>query len=204
MSLFERINPINKIKNDLGKVIGNKIGDAIQQFFVEYKDHLESVKKEVLYAFERDHDLIGRILKCHLILETFMDKCIKHLNKDQLSTENTSLRFIQKVEMIEDKLDEMKTYFKGIRSLNTIRNKLAHNLHAEVTIQDVQSMKIYAEMYKREKINDPIKIIEEFTLVACALLLNETSEKFGDLSKIYAVCAKSLEMNSEEYENYFK
>lgn len=131
------------MKADLGKMIGEKVGDAIREYFASFRNHFSSVKEEILFAFQRDHDLIGRVLKCHLILETYMDDCIKYLNKDQLSIDNTSLRFNQKIDLLENKLDGMDSYFKGIRSLNTIRNKLAHNLHCEITLSDVQSMWIF-------------------------------------------------------------
>jgi hypothetical protein len=204
MDWFDKINPKVKIENRLGKIISDKIGIAFNDFYSDLKKHMESVKNEVHYAFQRDHDLLGRILKCHLILETYLDKCLKHFNKDQLSIDNTSLRFIQKIDLLENKLDELKTYFKGIRSLNTIRNKLAHNLHAEITLSDVQNMRIYVEVYRTRKIDDPIKIIEDFTLIACALLENATSEKFGDFSMIFAAGVKALESNPEEYKKYFE
>lgn len=192
------------MKADLGKMIGEKIGDAIREYFASFRTHFNSVKDEILFAFQRDHDLIGRVLKCHLILETYMDNCIKYLNKDQLSIDNTSLRFNQKIDLLENKLDGIDSYFKGIRSLNKIRNKLAHNLRCEITLSDVQSMKVYVEMYKREKIEDPIRMIEEFTIVACALLKNETVERFAGLSKTYAVLAKALEADPKMYKDFLK
>ena len=204
MDWLKKLSPLNKFKIEMGKVIGEKIGDAIQDFVSEFRNHLSSVKEEVLSAFQRDHDVIGRVLKCHLILESYMDSCIKHLNKDQLSVDSTSFRFSQKIDLLENKLDGLDSYFKGIRSLNTIRHKLAHNFYYEITSNDVQSMKIYVELYKRKKIEDPIRMIEEFTIVACALLKNETVEKFAGFSKMYAVFEKTLESNPELYSDYMK
>ncbi len=202
MEWLKNLNPINKLRKDLGKDIGEKLKNTIGEYFTEFRQHFDSIKDNVLSAFQRDHDPIGRVLKCHLILETYMDSCISHLNNDQLSFDNNSLRYIQKVDLLEAKLDGMDSYFKGIRSLNTIRNRFAHNLSYEITLNDIKSMKVYAEIYKRERIEDPIRLIEEFTIVACALLQNETVEKFAGLSKLYAAMAKAMEENPEKYEEY--
>jgi hypothetical protein len=81
MNLFDKLNPVNKLKQKMGKVIGDKIGTGITNFLNRFYSHLEKLKSEINTTFHRDHDLIGRVLKCHLVLESYMDKTITHLNK---------------------------------------------------------------------------------------------------------------------------
>jgi len=204
MSFFDKINPVNKIKEKIGQEIGNKIGEGIGREIKEFQEHFEALKTEVTSAFNREHDLIGRVLKCHLVLETYIDKALDHLNKDQLALDKISLRFFQKIELLETKIDEHKTYFTGIKKLNTIRNKFAHNLKAAVTVEDVKEMKTIVEMYRRKRMTNPVEIIEDFTLIACSLLQNTKSDKYAGLSQLYPAFAKILEGNPEILEEMLK
>lgn len=137
------------------------------------------------------------------MIESYLDKTIIYYNKDNLAIDKIRLTFNHKVELLQPKMDENRTYFKGIRELNRLRNKFAHNLSAEILIEDVQHMRFYAETYLQRRSDSTIEIIEKFSLVAAALLANQLDEEFGDLSKLYATLIDQLSKDPVEYQKFF-
>ncbi len=60
-------------------------------------------------------------------------------------------------------------YFKGIKEINRIRDRLAHKLDTKITTDDVKFMKPLAEFLTGERIKEQIEIIKVFTMMACVI-----------------------------------
>jgi hypothetical protein len=190
------------LKDNLSKRIGENIASAFNDFFSKISLRITSIRDEVYEIFNTQHDAIGRILKCHLLIEIYLDKALKYYNNSQLDIDSIRLTFNNKVNLLANKMDEQETYFEGIKELNRIRNKIAHNLNVVITLNDVKAMKPYAEVYKQRKISDPIEVIERFSLIAAALIRNQLDQDFGDLSKLYSSLVKQLSSNAKEYQEF--
>lgn len=58
--------------------------------------HFSDLNKKFDVLFKANHEFIGRVLKCHLIIETYLNDCLEFFyGKD--SIESANLRFYQKL-----------------------------------------------------------------------------------------------------------
>ncbi len=65
--------------------------------------HYSELNKKFDDIFEANHELIGRVLKCHLILEKYMNDCFLYYYGTDSKFENANLRFYQKLTLLEGK-----------------------------------------------------------------------------------------------------
>lgn len=78
--------------------------------------------RRYIELFQQDHDLIGRVLKCHLIVEHYLDRFLSsHLNIEALS--EVKLSFYQKAKLLPSKESAAAFVKPGILKLNSIRNQ---------------------------------------------------------------------------------
>ena len=121
--------------------------------------------------WNQDTDTIGRILRAHLFVEHFLTEYLIARNPELGSPEDARLTFAQKLTLIGDATGGVAYLIPGIRRLNTIRNRLAHNLSADLTPDDVNVF-LGIELFKAmrdesSKPNkpsvDPIAILEDFS-----------------------------------------
>ncbi len=114
--------------------------------------------------------LMGRILRAHLFVEHYITECLKSINPNLNGLDNARLTFSQKLALLENYSDEIKDLAVGIKRLNTIRNRLGHNLNSIVTDQDLQiilsvnSFRELRDAFAKPNIpsNDAVDIIDDF------------------------------------------
>lgn len=87
--------------------------------------------------WSQDTDTIGRILRSHLFVEHFLTEYLVALNPELGSITDARLTFAQKVALIGDATLGVSYLMPGIRRLNTIRNRLAHTLAADISTDDI-------------------------------------------------------------------
>jgi hypothetical protein len=115
-------------------------------------------------------DKIGRILRAHLFVEHFLAEYLVARNPALGSLENARLTFTQKLALIGEATGGVAYLIPGIRRLNTIRNRLAHDLCADVTSDDINvflGIELFEAMRDESaKPNqasaDPLDILEDF------------------------------------------
>ena len=76
--------------------------------------------------------MFGRIIKCHLISEIYIDRYLT----DKLSLPNLSdarLSYYQKVMLLPERNEAPALFKSGLFTLNKLRNKFAHNLEARLS-----------------------------------------------------------------------
>jgi hypothetical protein len=118
-----------------------------------------------------DHDLTGRVLKCHLIVENYINRHLQSVSPLH-NWENARLSFAQKIELLPQANDKVAWILPGIRELNTIRNRFGHRIEANVSLKDLSNCKaILAIARSGKRYTEPASVIEDFTTVACTWLI---------------------------------
>ncbi len=148
----------------------------------EAVDELEPHWEAILASYERErrrydslffggHDHIGRVLKCHLVVEHYLERfLIEEMALDQLKS--ARLSFFQKAALLPSKHVGAAWIRPGILELNTIRNNLVHELStdpADVELRHVTSVLRIAR--PKQNFSSAVDRIEAFTPVACAVLI---------------------------------
>jgi hypothetical protein len=124
--------------------------------------------KELLKA---DHDQIGRVLKCHLIVEVYLNRYLTS-RFPALRWDEAELRFAQKLSMLP--LDDLRTQFiaPGLSELNRIRNRFGHRLQASIVLSDLpECTKALAIARRGKTYIEPLEVIEDFATVASTWLI---------------------------------
>ncbi len=132
--------------------------------------------KEITSRWEQDTTTIGRILRVHLFVEHFLTEYLQSRNPELGSFEDARISFSQKVTLMGNGTPRAGYLLPGIRRLNTIRNRIAHTLRAEVTDDDVRAFlqidmfrALRDEMARRNSTvpsMDPIAVLEDFAMHA--------------------------------------
>lgn len=141
---------------------------------------LDAGFQEVTRRWAQDTAKIGRILRAHLFVEHFLTEYLQAKNPDLGSLDDARVTFAQKIPLINTDEPRIAYLLPGIRRLNTIRNRIAHSLHADV-IQDDANVFLQIQLFsalrnasakrsQRAPSSDPIDIMEEFAVHAGSLL----------------------------------
>lgn len=135
--------------------------------------------------WNQDTDSIGRILRSHLYLEHYLTEYLQHANPALGDLDEARLNFAQKANLLRSDAPVIDMIIGGIRHLNKIRNRLAHNLRAAVTEEDAYvflSQGIFRAMREegakgagQEPSTDPLDVLEAFAEFASAMLHNGTT-----------------------------
>ena len=134
--------------------------------------------------WELDVTNIGRILRAHLYVEYYLTLHIAKANPRLGDISKARLSFAQKVSLLDTSHDRLRDLVPGIRQINAVRNRLAHQLAAAVTDEDAQvflSLPMFTAMRNEGAkpdlpSSDPIDVFEKFAQYAAHLLANEFSE----------------------------
>jgi hypothetical protein len=131
-------------------------------------------------------DTLGRILRAHLFVEHFLSNYISAKNPNLAGLERARLSFAQKIDLADNREASVAYLIPGIKQLNKIRNRVAHNLEASITLADRSSflsIQIFSAMRKaRTQANrqtgakrlalsdNPIDVLEDFAYFAGSIL----------------------------------
>ena len=134
----------------------------------EFFDNENNNFKELLRT---DHTRFGRVVKCHLVTEIYIERYLR----EKLALANLTdarLTYYQKVMLLPEHGSAPAIIKPGLLKLNKIRNRFAHSLDAEVSVDELSSMTEILRMSGRNTENiDAIDTIETFTILACTWLL---------------------------------
>ncbi len=120
---------------------------------------------------EIDFEFLGYLLSCHLVIEHYLDEFLMTLGT-KLQWESAKLTFAQKLALFPTAVfpHGVETV-AAIKHLNSLRNKVAHNIKARATDLDFQPFKVFlGAIYggKREVPSEPMTVLEEFTSLVCS------------------------------------
>ncbi len=123
------------------------INKAMRKLFDSYggkEKFFETTKKrlaEFNARWDQDIGAMGRVLRSHLIVEYYMTAYLQMANPNLGPLDDARIGFAQKVDLLGNHDAQITTLIPGIQRLNTVRNRLAHNLSVSVTQDDVNSFK---------------------------------------------------------------
>lgn len=117
------------------------------------------------------HDTIGRLLKCHLIVEHYLERYLTE-NFGLPNVQEAKLGFYNKAMLLPTEASSAAFVRPGILRLNRLRNNVGHALGREPALDELGPI-LEALRITREGANfaSAIEAIEAFTTVACTWLI---------------------------------
>lgn len=117
-----------------------------------------------------DHELLGYFLSCHLIIEHYLDEYLK-IRYPKLNWDASKQTFGQKVALLAtDNYPEKYNSIPSIKHLNSLRNKLSHNIEFKISEADLLPISQYLAKCcgpDFEQPTEPSKILDIFTTMVC-------------------------------------
>lgn len=147
------------------KYIANNL-DLIEKQRVEFN-------KKILPLLTNQTDELGLILKCHLIIEHYIDEFLVIAYPTIKSLNRIRLTFNQKLELINNPRTEIGMIYPSIKCLNVLRNKFSHKLAYKIKTEDLNEINTLMKILFNaagDTIPEGQRLLEEFTLWVCASL----------------------------------
>jgi len=117
-----------------------------------------------------DYELLGYFLSCHLIIEHYLDEYLK-TRYPKLDWDASRQTFGQKVSLLAtDNYPEKYNSIPAIKHLNSLRNKLSHNIDFKISEEDLLPLAQYLKKCcgpDLEQPTEPKDILELFTSMVC-------------------------------------
>jgi len=123
---------------------------------------------------------LGRILICHLLIETHLNKLIELEMPKHFDIDYANLNFSQKIKLMRNhRIFEKVGFYQGIITINKIRNRFSHNIEATIEDSEIGIIVSILKKYSSDDVSDPFKevnietysnlaIIELFVSLYCA------------------------------------
>src|SRR3989339_465749 len=104
--------------------------------------------KEILDILNKQSELLIFVLRSHLIIEYFLEKIINQKTSIKLKGKETFYTKILVIEAINLIPEEI---IKAIKELNTLRNKIGHELDYEIKEKDTLRLIEYVNRFSTYK-----------------------------------------------------
>lgn len=151
--------------------------DGIEKALAVLRPHWQEIEADFdkqnqryLKLVAADHDAIGRVLRAHLVIETFMGSYlegrlgIKDIKELRLS-------FWQKAKLLPDGHQAVSWVKPGIIQINTVRNRYGHRLDPAIEPHEISAVYEVLNVARRgSEFKTAIDAIEAFAPIACAFL----------------------------------
>jgi hypothetical protein len=135
-----------------------------------------SVTWQRIEAF--DYESLGYFLSCHLIIEHYLDEYLKVCYR-ALDWDAARPTFGQKIALLTKfKVSERFDCVPAIKHMNSLRNKLSHDIEFKITADALLPLVSYlskASEGKETVPTDPKEILEHFTTMTCVLFAGAIS-----------------------------
>ena len=149
------------------------------KYLLENSDELDRERiqfnEEIRELLNRETDELGTVLKCHLIIEYYIDLYLRVAYPTVLNWEKTRLTFNQKLELINNHRTPLGMYYDSIKCLNKIRNKFSHQILYVIQSNDYREIEDIMTVWKNA-FNEPVpkglELIESFTVWICGSINN--------------------------------
>jgi len=170
-------------------------GELMETLFKSV-DIWEEERKRNEKMLEINHQHVGKIITCHLIVENLINRALENIYEKEM-IDDLRLSFIQKVRMLPKKGKYYSMLTPGIEQLNQIRNKIAHNLDYQITDEKMAEIDIYLSTFQvaDHKTLPVEKRIEKFTTLCITLFSTDSAEMrkhWEAYSKKYPLMFKQL------------
>ena len=148
-----------------------EVGAKLEPHFATIKEHFDHENRIFIGLISSAHDTLGRVLKCHLIVEHYLNLfLVEHFKIDNFN--DVRLTFFQKATLLPNERTAVAFVKPGILQLNRIRNRFGHSLGADLSVQDLSSIHPVLDIARPGVVfGSPVDAIEAFTTVACTFLI---------------------------------
>lgn len=148
-----------------------KVMELLRPHMAEIEARFNGENERFKALMNHPHDTIGRLLKCHLVVEHYLERYLVESFGLQ-NVQDAKLGFYNKAMLLPTQASSAAFVRPGILRLNRLRNDVGHALGREPKFKDlgpIQEVLLTA----REGIDfaSPIEAIEAFTTVACTWLI---------------------------------
>jgi hypothetical protein len=134
------------------------------------EEHFHRENARYIELLRHDHDALGRVLKCHLIVEHYLDRFLaEFLRIDDLA--DAKLSFLQKCKLLPNQGSAAAFVKPGILRLNSVRNRFGHTLRPDLDNQDLGTINEILAVARPNHRGDNLSRIEAFTTVAVTFLV---------------------------------
>ena len=126
---------------------------------------------------QRDDETVGTILRCHLVIEHFLDEYLAAANPGILDLNSARLTFAQKLALADNPRTIFALIMPGLRALNRGRNQLAHRLDAtdiEATLRPIQEFVAICRTAGGYEVPRDLHAVQDFTLTASSFIHGAT------------------------------
>lgn len=157
---------------------------------------IDSEFSSMTRRWNQDVESIGRILRSHLYLEHYITEYLEKANPRLGKISAARLTFNQKVALLDSQNPRLADVLPGIKHLNKIRNRLAHDLTSTLSTEDAAvflETKFFRAMRNegakpQVQSQDPLDILEDFAQHASSRFSNE----FGEFSRAFGRALEEL------------
>jgi len=148
----------------------------LEQITADFEAHNQAFKALI----GQDHVTLGRVLKCHLVVEHYMDQFLAH-HLGAHDFQEARLSFHQKAALLPRRASAAAFVRPGIFRLNKIRNGFGHRLDATLEMYDLGPILEVLRIARKGIIfAEPVEAVEAFTTVACTWLI-VPDERLGEV-----------------------
>ena len=144
--------------------------NVLKPHWAEIEQDFRRNNERFLALIATDHDVIGRVLRAHLVIENFLNSYLQATFELE-DFDELRLTFAQKAKMLPSAKASAAFVRPGIIQLNKVRNKFGHELDHVITVGEINSItQILGIARSGTRFATAIDAIEAFAPVACAFL----------------------------------
>jgi hypothetical protein len=147
------------------------------KYFKYLSANLDLMEKErvefnnkILSLLNNKTDELGLVLKCHMIIEHYIDEFLVVAYPSIKTWGKIRLTFNQKLELINNSHTIMVMAYSSVKSLNILRNKFSHKLAYKIKEEDYKEIKELITIWYNasgETVPIGLQLIEHFTVWIC-------------------------------------
>lgn len=144
--------------------------DVLKPYWGEIEQDFRRNNDRFLALIATDHDVIGRVLRSHLVVENFLNSYLQETFELE-DFDELRLTFAQKAKMLPSSKASAAFVRPGIIQLNKVRNKFGHELNHVIEFGEINAITQVLDIARPSaSFPAPIDAIEAFAPVACAFL----------------------------------
>ena len=154
------------------------------KYFKYLIDNAESIDKDriefndkIISLLDSKTDELGTVLKCHLIIEHYIDEYLANSYPTIKSWDKARLTFNHKLELINNPHTVVGMLYPGIKCINSLRNKFSHKLAFKIEKRDFKEISEIMTIWNNalgKPIPQGLRLIGEFTIWTCGNLNSMT------------------------------
>ncbi|MFG3449583.1 hypothetical protein ACGFZ3_13460 [Stenotrophomonas sp. NPDC047960] len=164
----------------------SEMADKLRPHLPEYLKWFDEQNDKFKTLIAADHDPIGRVLKCHLVVEHYLTEwLVNHYGIQDI--EKVRLTFAQRANLIPSQGQAVSFMKPGILKLNAIRNDFGHSMEATPSMDDMSALLTVLRVFQpQRRFESPLDIVEAFTTTACTFLLVTPEPLAGIMADVFS------------------